>query len=132
MSSRGGFQAAGAKPTLGNPRVRSSQAPRGGQLVSEAAGARQPARRATAQPAELHEASFTEQHLAFLDFDAIYFDLQRFKNERAWYNLAMPRESVARLCCGTATGIALSSRRTRCEFRSFEQVRGWQEIASRC
>ena len=38
-----------------------------------------------------------EKHLAFMDVDAIYFELQRFKNERAWYKLNLPRESIMTL-----------------------------------
>ena len=28
---------------------------------------------------------------AFLDLEAIFFELERFKNERSWYNLNLPR-----------------------------------------
>ena len=41
----------------------------------------------------LLEVHFEEKHLCFMDIDAIWFELQRFKNERAWYNLNLPRES---------------------------------------
>ena len=27
----------------------------------------------------------------------LYFELQHFKNERAWYNLNLPRESILKL-----------------------------------
>lgn len=79
-------------------------------------------------PAELHEAHFSEAHLAFLDFDAIYFELQRFKNERAWYNLAIP---PAGLCDLLRDGdwYRLLIPAEEMAFRSFEQVGGWQEIA---
>ena len=40
---------------------------------------------------------FTSHHIAFLDIDAIYFELQRFKAERAWHNLNLPREAVSEL-----------------------------------
>jgi len=35
--------------------------------------------------AVLDQCKFEERHLAFIDMDAIWFELQRFKNERAWY-----------------------------------------------
>ena len=44
--------------------------------------------------AVMEAAHFKDKHLAFMDIDAIYFELQRFKNERAWYNLNLPRESI--------------------------------------
>jgi hypothetical protein len=80
------------------------------------------------QPAELHEAKFTDAHLAFLDFDAIYFELQRFKNERAWYNLAIPPAGLRDLL-RDGDWYRLLIPADEMQFRSFEQVRGWQEIA---
>ncbi len=81
------------------------------------------------QPAELHEARFTDAHLAFLDFDAIYFELQRFKNERAWYNLAIPPDGLADLL-RNGDWYRLLIPADEMQFRSVEQVRGWQEIAA--
>ncbi|HXH23703.1 MAG TPA: DEAD/DEAH box helicase family protein, partial [Vicinamibacterales bacterium] len=36
-------------------------------------------------------------HLAVLDYDALYFELERFKRERSWFNLNIPRESIRAL-----------------------------------
>ncbi len=79
------------------------------------------------QPVELNEAKFTEAHLAFLDFDAIYFELQRYKNERAWYNMAIPPEGLRTLLLN-GEWYRLLIPADEMQFRSFEQVRGWQEI----
>jgi len=37
------------------------------------------------------------QHLAFLDYDQLYFELERFKNERSWYNLNISKEGIKAL-----------------------------------
>jgi hypothetical protein len=80
------------------------------------------------QVAEKNCASFTQAHLAFLDFDAIYFELQRFKNERAWHNLALSRRSLMNLL-GQTAWYKLYIPKEEMEFRSFQQVLRWQEIA---
>jgi superfamily II DNA or RNA helicase len=51
----------------------------------------------TDDTAVLDVCAFNERHLAFMDMDVIWFELQRFKNERAWYNLNLPREAVSPL-----------------------------------
>ncbi len=43
------------------------------------------------------KSSFAEQHLALLDFDALYFELEQFKRERSWYNFNISKEGVRRL-----------------------------------
>lgn len=80
------------------------------------------------QAAELHDARFTDAHLAFMDFDRIYFDLQQFKNERAWYNLAIPPAGLRDLL-QNGDWYRLWIPADEMQFRSFDQVRGWQEIA---
>lgn len=40
----------------------------------------------TSEIAVMEVGVFGDKHLAFMDMDAIYFELQHFKNERAWYN----------------------------------------------
>lgn len=37
------------------------------------------------------------KHLAFIDFDQLYFELERFKNERSWYNLNLSKEGIRRV-----------------------------------
>lgn len=79
--------------------------------------------------AEKEMCYFDETHMAFMDMDAIYFELQQFKNERAWYNLNLPQESIGTLL-GRNDWYKLFIPRDQMEFRSFEQVRRWQEIAT--
>jgi hypothetical protein len=76
-----------------------------------------------------HEEHFNEKHLAFLDINEIYFGLQRFKNERAWYNLNLAKNEVLGLLADSSWYV-LYIPGEEMEVRSFSQVRQWQEIAS--
>ncbi len=71
---------------------------------------------------------FSAEHIAFMDLDAIYFVLEQFKNERAWWNLNVPKENIAGLLADPSWYV-LYIPREELEFRSFEKVRQWQEIA---
>ena len=72
---------------------------------------------------------FTSHHIAFLDIDAIYFELQRFKSERAWHNLNLPREAVSELL-EDLSWYRLLIPESELAFDSFEKVHLWQEIAT--
>lgn len=85
--------------------------------------------RMSAQAAERDQCWFDEFHLAFLDFDAIYFELQQFKNERAWHNLTLPRGSLPTLL-GRRDWYVLLIPKEEMQFRSFHQILRWQEIAA--
>lgn len=86
---------------------------------------------AEAQAAGRHRASFDfdEMHLAFLDFDAIWFELQQFKDERGWHNLNLPRGILERLLMQKGW-YKLYVPEEEWRFRSFRQVLRWQEIAT--
>jgi len=73
--------------------------------------------------------SLTQQHIAFMNFDTIYFSLQRFKNERAWFNLNLSKEEMKTLLLRD-DWYRLYIPSDELQFRSFEQVRRWQEIAT--
>jgi hypothetical protein len=70
-----------------------------------------------------------EVHLPFFDWDEIYFELQRFKAERAWFNLNLSRENMVELL-QRSDWYTLYIPPAELEFRSFGQVREWQEIAT--
>ncbi|MFO0916098.1 MAG: DEAD/DEAH box helicase family protein [Pirellulales bacterium] len=74
------------------------------------------------------EGRFGEKHLAFMDVDAMYFELQHFKNERAWYNLNLPRQSIMKLL-GSHHWYRLYIPSAEMEFTRFDRVRRWEEIA---
>jgi hypothetical protein len=81
-----------------------------------------------AQAVERDRCFFEESHLAFLDFDAIYFELEKFKDERGWHNLNLSRKDLATLL-GRKDWYELLIPKEEMEFRSFQQVFRWQEIA---
>jgi hypothetical protein len=70
----------------------------------------------------------TCEHIAFLDLDALYFELQRFKAERAWHNLNLPQGALADLLADT-TWYRLLIPETELAFDAFEKIHLWQELA---
>ena len=61
--------------------------------------------------------------------EAIFFELERFKNERSWYNLNLPRESIRELL-SSPDWYQLLIPKEELDFTSFGKVRLWQEIAT--
>ena len=59
--------------------------------------------------------------------------MQQFKNERAWYNLNLPRESIMKLLAPRPAGqphwYKLFIPLAEMEFTRFDRVRHWEEIA---
>ena len=51
-----------------------------------------------------NQAHLTARHVAFLDLDRLYFELERFKAERGWYNLNLTRGRHRRRCSRTRPG----------------------------
>jgi len=84
--------------------------------------------RGSVDVAERKEGWFEEEHVAFMDLDEIYFEMERFKNERAWYNLNLPRDRIATLLL-QRDWYRLWIPEEELEFRGFDQVRRWQEVA---
>jgi hypothetical protein len=81
-----------------------------------------------ADPAEKKEGKLTRDHLAFLDWEALFFELEHFKNEKVWHNLNLPRDAARRLL-ESPTWYKLLIPPEELEFTSFSRVRVWQEIA---
>jgi hypothetical protein len=53
--------------------------------------------RGGSQAAQKERVSFGQQQLALLDYDALYFDLERFKRERTWYNINISKAGIKSL-----------------------------------
>jgi superfamily II DNA or RNA helicase len=53
--------------------------------------------RGVAIAAHKDKAVLSEQHLALLDLDALYFELEQFKRERNWHNLNITKEGIRSL-----------------------------------
>ena len=80
---------------------------------------------ADAVPNETH---LSARHVAFLDLDRIYFELERFKAERGWYNLNLTRQGIEALLADQSWYL-LQIPADELAFDSFERVRLWDEIA---
>ena len=80
---------------------------------------------ADAAPNETH---LTSRHVAFLDLDRLYFDLERFKAERGWYNLNLSRQAVKDLL-SDQSWYRLQIPAEELVGDSYEKVRLWEEIA---
>jgi hypothetical protein len=66
--------------------------------------------------------------LSLLDIDALYFELERFKAERGWYNLNLPRTAIEQLLADP-TWYRLEIPGAQMKPDSMEKVRLWQELA---
>jgi hypothetical protein len=75
-----------------------------------------------------NQTHLTAGHVAFLDLDRLYFELERFKAERGWYNLNLKRENIGPLLIDQ-TWYQLLIPAEELAFDSFEKVRLWQDIA---
>jgi len=80
---------------------------------------------AEASPNETH---LSARHVAFLDLDRIYFEMERFKAERGWYNLNLTRHGIEALLADQSW-YRLLIPAEEMAFDSFEKVRLWDEIA---
>jgi hypothetical protein len=75
-----------------------------------------------------NQAHLNARHLAFLDLDRLYFELERFKAERGWYNLNLSAEGIADLLADQSWyQLLIPAEELACD--SFEKVRLWEEIA---
>jgi hypothetical protein len=67
-------------------------------------------------------------HVAFFNIDEVWFELQRFKAERSWYNLILTRDAIIELL-NRDDWYTLFIPSSELKPKEFEQVRRWQEIA---
>ena len=80
---------------------------------------------ADAAPNETH---LTPSHVAFLDLDRLYFELERFKAERGWYNLNLTPQAIEALLADQSW-YRLQIPAEELVGDSFEKVHLWEEIA---
>jgi len=76
----------------------------------------------------LNAVFFQDEHLAFMDFDEIFFELERFKKEKAFYNVQLSRASIKVLLKDTGWYI-LYMPAEYWSIRDFDRVREWQDVA---
>jgi hypothetical protein len=75
-----------------------------------------------------NQAHLSARHIAFLDIDRLFFELERFKAERGWYNLNLTADGLVGLL-GDQTWYQLLIPAEQLGFDSFDKVRIWEEIA---
>jgi hypothetical protein len=76
-----------------------------------------------------NQGKLTREHIAFLNLDALSFELQRFKAERAWHNLNLPHSGTLAGLLADQSWYRLLIPETELVFDSFEKVYLWQELA---
>src|SRR3546814_1831128 len=70
----------------------------------------------------------TARHIAFLDMDRLYFEIERFKAERGWYNLNLTPDGLAGLLADQSWyQLLFPAEELACD--SFEKIRLWEDIA---
>ena len=75
-----------------------------------------------------NQAHLAARHVAFLDMDRVYFELERFKAERGWYNINITSDALAGLLADQSWyQLLIPAEELLCD--SFEKVRLWEEIA---
>ncbi len=75
-----------------------------------------------------HESHLSAQHVAFLDMEALYIEVERYKADRGWYNLNLPREAIPELLADRSWYL-LQVPEDILSLDDFEKTRVWQEIA---
>jgi hypothetical protein len=75
-----------------------------------------------------NETVLTDTNLAFIDFSELFLELQRYKYEKAWYNLSFSKEKIE-FILKLANWYFLKVPSSDMQFDSFNKVYLWQEIA---
>ena len=76
---------------------------------------------------EMHENTLDEKHLAFVNWDVVFFELQKFKRERTWYNLTI-EQAVLQEIIRDNNWYSLRIPEGELIPNSFQKVREWQQI----
>jgi len=75
-----------------------------------------------------HQTHLRDEHLAFFDYDALYFELERFRVERGWYNLNLSPSAIKDLL-HDPQWYWLTIPPEEMIPDSYEKVHLWQDIA---
>jgi hypothetical protein len=74
------------------------------------------------------EGRLEAQHLAWLDMDALYRELERYKRDKRWYNVNITRESILSVLSDPSWYRLLIPEK-RLQARDMSSVRLWQQVA---
>jgi IS1 family transposase len=123
------FKCNGPKPTLARLDGQLTRQPITVDWYPKIQTQRSKGLRSTADVAVKDSCKLGSHHLAFLDIESIFFELGRFKNERSWYNLNLPRASIRELL-SSPDWYRLLIPKEEMAFTNFDKVRLWQEVAT--
>ncbi len=76
----------------------------------------------------LHRGKLTGKHVAALDIDRLWFELERYKAERGWYNLNISRDEIEDLLVDQSW-YDLEIPEPQLAFDSWDKVRLWEQVA---
>ncbi|MGC9329311.1 MAG: DEAD/DEAH box helicase family protein, partial [Candidatus Hinthialibacter sp.] len=79
--------------------------------------------------AEKEKGTLSPKHVAFMNIDDIYFELQDHKNGKSWHNLNLSRDKIDELL-STPDWYTLYIPEEELRLTSFNRVARWQEIAT--
>ena len=77
--------------------------------------------------ATLHKAKLTPEHLAFVDWNRIYFAIIDYKNERSWYNLCVSPEDIKEIALD-GSWYTLFIPEPQMLFTDFSRTAMWHDI----
>ncbi len=75
-----------------------------------------------------NEEVFKSDHLAFIDTEEIFLELERYKYEKAWYNLSFDKETIVEIL-GHHSWYILKIPSSDMYFNDFSKIYRWREIA---
>jgi len=87
------------------------------------------ASRGSAEARTRNTGKFEAHHLAMLDYEALYFEAERYKRERSWYNLNVPKGAIRHLLADPSW-YTLYIPPARLEPGSWDDVCIWQDVAT--
>ncbi len=76
----------------------------------------------------IEEGKLENLHIAFLDWNRIYFDIQKFKNERSWYNVNLSVEALKDILL-SPDWYTLQIPSIELEINDYSKVKLWHELA---
>lgn len=76
----------------------------------------------------IEEGKLEARHLAFADWQKIYFEIQKYKNERSWYNMNVSLNSIREILTNF-DWYTLQIPSAELELTDYSRVKLWQEIA---
>ncbi len=85
--------------------------------------------RGTGEAAERSRGVLESTHLAMIDFDALYFELEQFKRDRSWWNLNITKDGI-RALLADPSWYTLYIPPSRLTANGWENVRLWQQVAT--